>query len=73
MQKTLRQAEEGTVVTLIADQPAPVPTVAISPRPKQNLAIGLALGLILGLVAALAREALDRRCWTAPTSSGPPA
>ena len=61
VQRTLRQAEAGTVVTLIADQPAPVPPVAISPRPKQNLAIGLALGLILGLGAALAREALDRR------------
>ena len=61
VQKTLRQADPGTVVTLISDQPAPVNTVPVSPRPRTNLAIGLVLGLVLGLSAAFLREALDRR------------
>lgn len=61
VQQRLQQGDPGTTVTLIADQPATVNTIPVSPRPKQNLAIGLALGLALGLAAALAREALDRR------------
>ena len=61
VQRTLKQADAGTVVLLIADQPAPVNTVPVSPRPKRNLAIGLVLGLVLGLGAAFAREAVDRR------------
>ena len=61
VQMSLRQADAGTVVTLIADLPAPVNTVPVSPRPRRNLTIGFALGLVLGMAAAFTRETLDRR------------
>ena len=46
------------IVTL---NPATLPTKPSSPRPKENLIIGLALGVVLGCGAALVVESLDRR------------
>lgn len=40
---------------------ATVPSKPSSPKPKENLIIGLALGLVLGCGAALVVESLDRR------------
>jgi capsular exopolysaccharide synthesis family protein len=42
-------------------QPAGLPSKPSSPKPKENLIIGLALGLVLGAGAALVMESLDRR------------
>ena len=42
-------------------QPAGIPSTPASPKPKENLIIGLALGLVLGCGAALVVESLDRR------------
>ena len=42
-------------------QAASLPSNPSSPKPKENLIIGLALGLVLGVGAALLVEALDRR------------
>ena len=41
--------------------PASLPTKPSSPKPKENLIIGLALGVVLGCGAALVVESLDRR------------
>ena len=61
--KVLRQLQQPSAtpheIELI--QAASLPSNPSSPKPKENLIIGLALGLVLGVGAALLVEALDRR------------
>jgi capsular exopolysaccharide synthesis family protein len=50
---------EGTIAARIID-PAVVPSAAVRPKPRTNLALGLAFGLGVGIALALLLEALDR-------------
>jgi capsular exopolysaccharide synthesis family protein len=55
---------EGAVAARIIDR-ARTPTRPISPRPKNNLTLGVLLGLAAGAVVAFSLEALDRSVKTA--------
>src|SRR4051812_1508101 len=64
----LRQQERQLRVAASLDngdaeliQPAAVPGVPASPRPRRNLAMGLVFGALLGLALAFMRDRLDRR------------
>ena len=57
---TLRQPAT-TPHEIVTIGQATVPTKPSSPKPNENLIIGLALGVVLGCGAALVVESLDRR------------
>ena len=64
-QKTLESLQQITMEKLAhpsvieVTQHAILPKMPVSPKPVQNVVIGLLLGLLLGLVAALSLERLD--------------
>lgn len=51
-------------LTATVFDPAYASPTAVSPKPKQNVALGLIVGIVLGLLAAFLREHLDRRLRT---------
>ncbi len=56
--ETPRSGGTSPVKVSVVD-PAGVPTVPVSPKPKINIALGVLLGLALGVGYALLRETLD--------------
>ena len=63
----LESGNEGTVTARVID-PALTPSSPISPRPRNDLTIGLLLGVFAGIAVALLLEAADRSV-TAPAQA----
>lgn len=59
-----RGARGERLVRATVIEQAEIPTAPTSPKPKQNLALGLLLGALLGLGQALLRDRLDTRVRT---------
>lgn len=61
MVKELETPENGTRADarVVVEQRASIPTAAVVPRTRRNLAVGLMLGVVLGIGLAIVRDLLD--------------
>lgn len=57
-------------ITLVILDQAQLPGRAVSPKPKQDVALGLALGVVVGLLVVGLQEALDRTVRSTDQASG---